>query len=74
MGRFSKIQGQMFYTQFKKVNFLVYFGKNVSFGNETVTLDEKFWQQNLSRIESFFRRAAVLEFFTRRVQRGEKLY
>ena len=64
----------MFYTQFKKVNFLVYFGKNVSFGNETVTLDEKFWQQNLSRIESFFRRVAVLEFFTGRVQRGEKLY
>ena len=64
----------MFYTQFKKVNFLVYFGKNVSFGNETVTLDEKFWQQILSRIESFFRRVVVLELFTRRVQRGEKLY
>ena len=64
----------MFYTQFKKVNFLVYFGKIASFGNETVTLDEKFWQQNLSRIESFFRRVVVLELFTRRVQRGEKLY
>ena len=64
----------MFYTQFKKVNFLIYFGKNISFGNETVTLDEKFWQQILSRIESFFRRVVVLELFTRRVQRGEKLY
>ena len=34
----------------------------------------KVWQEILPRIEFFFRRAVVPELFTRRVQRGEKLY
>ena len=69
MGRFSwkghinifyQIQGQMFCTLLKRVNFVVYFGKNVTLYVETVTFDEKFWQQILPQIEFFFRRAAVL--------------
>ena len=64
----------MFCTQLKRVDFVVYFGKNVLLYVENVTFDEKFWQQILPRIEVFFRGAVVPEFFTRRVQRGEKLY
>ena len=64
----------MFCTQLKRVNFVAYFGKNVPLYVETVTFDEKFWLQILPRIEFSFRRAVVLELFTGRVQRGEKLY
>ena len=41
---------------------------------KAVTFDENFWQQTLSRIEFFVRRAVAPELFTRRVQRCEKLY
>ena len=71
---FHQIQGQMFCTQLKRVDFVVYFGKNVPLYVETVMFDENFWQQILPRIEFFFRRAVVPELLTRRVQRGQKLY
>ena len=71
---FYQIQGQMFCTQLKRVDFVIHFGKNVPLYVKTVTFDEHFWQQILPRIEFFFRRAVVPELFTRRVERGEKLY
>ena len=36
--------------------------------------DENFWQQILLQIEFFFRRGAVPELFTHKVERGKKLY
>ena len=71
---FYQIQGQMFSTQLKRVNFLVYFGKNVPLYDGTIKFDENFWEQILPRTEFFFRRAVFPELFTRRVQRGQKLY
>ena len=64
----------MFCTQLKRVDFVIHLGKNVPLYVKTVTFDEHFWQQILPRIEFFFRRAVVPELFTRRVERGEKLY
>ena len=79
----------MFCTQLKRVDFAVNFGNvclyhyqytamfiplSIPLYVETVTYDENFWQQILPRIEFLFRRAVVPELFTRRVQRGEKLY
>ena len=63
---YYQIQGQMFCTQLKRVDFVVYFRKNVPLYVETVTFDETFWQQILPHIEFFFRRAVVPELFTRR--------
>ena len=71
---FYQIQGQLFCTQLKRVDFVVYFGKNVPLYVEIVKFDENFWQQILPRIEYFFIRAIVPKLVTRRVQRGEKLY
>ena len=71
---FYQIQGQLFCTQLKRVDFIVYFGKNVPLYVEIVKFDENFWQQILPRIECFFRRAIVPKLVTRRVQRGEKLH
>ena len=71
---FYQIEGQMFCTRLKTVDFVIHFGKNVPLYVETVTFDEHFWQQIFPQIEFFFRRAVVPELFTRRVQRGEKLY
>ena len=71
---FYQIQGEMFCTQLRRVDFVVYFGKNVPLYVETLTFDEHFLVQVLPRIEFFFRRAVVPGLFTRRVQRGEKLF
>ena len=71
---FYQIQGQMLCTQLKRVKFVVYSGRNVPLHVVTVTFDENVWLQILPRIEFFFRRAVFPELFTRRVQRGEKLY
>ena len=62
---FYQIQGHMFCTQLRRLDFVVYFGKNVPLYVETVTFDENFWQKILPRIEFFFRRAVVPELFTR---------
>ena len=64
----------MFCTQLKRVDFVVYFRKNVQLYVEIVTFYENFWQQILPRIESFFRKVVVPELFTSRTQRREKLY
>ena len=39
---FYQIQGQMFCTQLKRGDFVIYFGKNVPLYVETVTFDENF--------------------------------
>ena len=64
----------MFCTQLNRIHFVVYFVKNVQLYVETVSFNENFWQQILPQIESLFRRAAVPELFTNRVQRRGKLY
>ena len=72
---FYQIQGQMFCTQLKRFNFVVYFRKNLPLYIETVTFDEHFCRQILPRIESvfFLRKTVVPELFARTVQRGKQL-
>ena len=48
---FDCIEGQMFCSQLKKVNFVVYFGRNVPLYVENVVFDENFRQQILRLIE-----------------------
>ena len=71
---YYQIQGQMFCSQLKRVDFVVWFGNDLPLHVQTVTFYEKFWQKALPRIDYFYRRALVPELFTLRVSRGEKLY
>ena len=70
---FYRTQGEMFCTQLKRVDLAVHCGKNVPPYAQTVTFNKNFWHYVLPRIEFSFRRAAVPELFTRKVQRGEIL-
>ena len=71
---YYQIQGQMFCSQLKRVDFVVWFGNDLPLHVQTVTFDDKFWQKALPSIDYFYRRALVPELFTLRVSRGEKLY
>ena len=50
---FYHIQGQMFCTQLKRVDFVVYFGKNVPLYLETVTSDENFGNKFYHKLRFF---------------------
>ena len=64
---FYQIQGQMFCTQLKRGDFVVYFGKNVPLYVETVTFDENFLATHFTTTWVFFRGAVVPELFTRKI-------
>ena len=71
---FYQIQGQLFCSQLDRVDFVVWFGDNVPLYVETIKFDPVFWEKVLPRLDYFYRKAFVPELFTRRVERGEKLY
>ena len=58
----------MFCSHLKQADFVVWFGNDSALHVQTVTFDDKFWQNE------FYRRALVLEFFILRVSRGENIY
>ena len=54
---YYQIQGQMFCSQLKRVDFVVWFGNDLPLHVQTVTFDDKFWKKALPRIDYFYRSA-----------------
>ena len=72
---FYQIQGQMFCANLLRADFVVWFGDNQPLFVETIFFDELFWNSKmLSGLTFFYRRAVLLEFYTKRVKSGKKLY
>ena len=72
---FFQVQGEMFCANLRRVDFVVWFGDNKPLFIESIFYDEDFVLNFiLPRLKFFHCRAVLPEFFTRRVQRGLKLY
>ena len=71
---YFQIQGQMFCSNLQRVDLVVWFGSGQPLCVVTIGYDEEFMVDVLPRIQYFFCRAVLPEFFTKRVQQGLKLY
>ena len=72
---FYQVQGQMFCADILRVDFVVWFGDDEPLYTETIFFDELFWSSKvLPRLDFFYRRAVLPEYFTKRVADGKKLY
>eukprot|EP00795_Rhopilema_esculentum_P004939 gene4939-21279_t len=72
---YFQVQGEMFCANLRRVDFVVWFGDNKPLFIESIFYDEDFVLNFiLPRLKFFYCRAVLPEFFTRRVQRGMKLY
>ena len=71
---FIQVQGQMFVTGLKWVDFVVYFGSNRSIFVERIFFDAKLWSDDIfPKLDRFYKWAFIPELLTRRVQRGNCL-
>ena len=65
----------MFCSDFKKVDLVVWFGDDEPLYKETIRYDEEFMlNYALPRLEYFYCRAVLPEFFTNCVKNGFQLY
>ena len=64
----------MFCANLQRVELVLWFGSWQQLYVETIGYDEEFMIDVLPRIQYFFRRAVLPEFFTKCVQPGLKLY
>ena len=71
---YYQIQGQMFCSNLRKIAFVVWFGDEKPLHVEDIEFDLAFWNKTLPKLVYFYHFACLPEFFTRRVQRGLKLY
>ena len=71
---FYQIQAQMFCTGLTRVDLVVWFGDKEPLFVSSIKYDEKFIDSCLGELKFFYCRAILPEFFTKRVQRGLKLY
>ena len=71
---YYQVQGQMYVCNLEWVDFVVWFGGNNIF-IERIYFNKEWWHQTvLPRLDFFYKRAFLPEFFTRRIERGVKLY
>ena len=71
---YYQVQGQMYVCNLEWVDFVVWFGGNNVF-IERIYFNKDWWYQTvLPRIDFFYKRAFLPEMFTRRIERGVKLY
>ena len=72
---FYQLQVQMFCANLIRTDLVVWFGDNEPLFIESIFFDENFWTSKaLPRLDYFYRRATLPEFFTRRFESGIKLY
>ena len=72
---YYQVQGQMYCTGLKKIDFVVWFGSEEPLFISTIHYDKQFMEHYvLPKLTYFFCRAVLPEFFTKRVKRGLKLY
>ena len=71
---YYQVQGQMYVCSLEWVDFVVWFGGNNVFIQHIYFNKEWWYQTVLPRLEFFFKRAFLPEIFTRRIERGVKLY
>ena len=71
---YYQFQGQMFCADLQMIDFVVWFGDEISLHVETIYFDADFWRRILPKLTYFYNTACLPEFFTRRVERGLKLY
>lgn len=71
---FYQVQGQMFVCKLKWVDFGVWFGNNDIF-IERIYFNSKWWfAEVLPKLDFFYKWAFLPEIFTRRIERGVRLY
>ncbi|XP_065056985.1 uncharacterized protein LOC135685107 [Rhopilema esculentum] len=72
---YFQIQGQMFCSGLKTIDFVVWFGNSEPLFVETIWFDVDFvTSYMLPRLEFFYCRAVLPELFTKRIKQGLKLY
>ena len=71
---YYQVQGQMYVCSLEWVDFVVWFGGNNVF-IQRIDFNKEWWYQTvLPRLDFFYKRAFLPEIFTRRIERGVKLY
>ena len=71
---YYEIQGQMYSTGSRRVDFVVWFGDEKPLLIITNHYDEQFMKTCFARLQYFYVGAILPEHFTKRVKRGLKLY
>jgi len=72
---YYQIQGQTYCSGLKRVDLAVWLGGSEPLCILTIHYDEIFMEKHvLPKLEYFYIRAVLPEFFTKRVRRGYKLY
>ncbi|XP_068711903.1 uncharacterized protein [Montipora foliosa] len=71
---YYQVQGQMYVCNLEWVDFVVWFGGNNVFIQRIYFNNEWWYQTILPRLDFFYKRAFLPEIFTRRIERGVKLY
>lgn len=64
----------MFCSNLRKIAFVVWFGDEKPLHVEDIEFDLAFWNKTLPKLVYFYHVACLPEFFTKRVERGLKLY
>ena len=71
---FYQVQGQMYCTGLKRVDFVVWFGDKEPLFVSSIDYDEQFLESILPKLKYFYCRSVLPEQLTKRVERGLKLY